>query len=75
MNLGSTKGTSLACLHRTITEPSTESDRTTVLKATFDFILKITTEPDDLIVEIIIIEPPSPKPESSSPPRHYRIFP
>lgn len=61
---------------RTLSEEScTESDRTTVIETTFDFILKITTESDDLIVEMTTIEIPSPKLEPSNPPRHYRIFP
>jgi hypothetical protein len=61
---------------RTLSEEAgTESERTTVIKTTFDFVLKITTEPDNFTVEMMTIEPPSPKPELSNPPRHYRIFP
>ncbi|CAI7640095.1 unnamed protein product [Penicillium palitans] len=56
-------------------EPCTGSDRTTVIETTFDFILKITTESDDLTVEMTTIEIPSAKLEPSNPPRHYRIFP
>lgn len=56
-------------------EPCTSSERTTVIQTTFDFVLKITTEPDDLTVEMTTIIPPSPKPEASTTPRHYRIFP
>ncbi|OQE27059.1 hypothetical protein PENFLA_c006G09273 [Penicillium flavigenum] len=41
----------------------------------FDFVLKITTEPNNFTVEMMTIETPSPKPELSTPPRHYRIFP
>ncbi|KUM63798.1 hypothetical protein ACN42_g3329 [Penicillium freii] len=44
---------------RTLTEePCTESDRTTVIETTFDFILKITTEPDGVTVEMTTIETP-----------------
>ncbi|KAJ5457183.1 hypothetical protein N7530_012457 [Penicillium desertorum] len=61
---------------RTLSEEAcTESERTTVIKTTFDFVLKVTTEPDNFTVEMMTIEPPSPKPELSNPPRHYRIFP
>ncbi|KAJ5528594.1 hypothetical protein N7527_001987 [Penicillium freii] len=60
---------------RTLTEePCTESDRTTVIETTFDFILKITTEPDGVTVEMTTIETPR-KLEPSNLPRHYRIFP
>ncbi|KAJ5496310.1 hypothetical protein N7463_008297, partial [Penicillium fimorum] len=53
---------------RTLTEElCTESNRTTVLKTTFGF-------PDDLAVEISIIERSSPKLEPPPPPRHCRIF-
>ncbi|KAK4866906.1 hypothetical protein LT330_008069 [Penicillium expansum] len=55
-------------------EPCTESERTTVIQTTFDFILKITTESDSLIVEMTTLEPPPPEPQST-PPRQYRIFP
>ncbi|KAJ5484489.1 hypothetical protein N7453_011957 [Penicillium expansum] len=55
-------------------EPCTESERTTVIQTIFDFILKITTESDSLIVEMMTLEPPPSEPQST-PPRHYRIFP
>ncbi|KAL2695190.1 hypothetical protein AAEP93_003943 [Penicillium crustosum] len=47
----------------------------TVIETTFDFILKLTTEFDDLVVEMTTIETPSPKLEPSYPLQHYRIFP
>ncbi|KAJ6140157.1 hypothetical protein N7471_006643 [Penicillium samsonianum] len=56
-------------------EPCISSERMTVIQTTFDFILKITTEHDDLTVETTTIETPSPKSGPSTTPRHYRIFP
>ncbi|CAI7638637.1 unnamed protein product [Penicillium glandicola] len=58
---------------RTLTEEPTECERTTVIKTTFDFVLKITTETDSLTVEMTTVETPTFEP--STPPRHYRIFP
>ncbi|KAJ6185070.1 hypothetical protein N7519_006371 [Penicillium mononematosum] len=52
-----------------------ESERATVIKTTFDFVLTITTVPDNFTVKMMTIETPSPKPELSILPRHYRIFP